>query len=175
MPRRPPNPPYNYNCIYKHNCPHLEGLSTQWVFEEYQTSHDEHLDHWKARDILEEKLQKAHDQIKKLEAENEDLKAKLQTMHRRQFKANKKKSKTTDKKDKVNKKKKKKRGPPKGHPGWHRRDPGHIDKNVIVPAPEKCPHCSNIDLIPVDDTKNHLQEDMCQWGRPYVSMGTSMN
>ena len=166
MPRYYPEPPYNFQCPYKHNCPHLEGLSTKWVFEEYQTSHDEHLDHWKFRVIQEEELQKAHDLIRKLEKENEELRVKLHTIHRRQFKANKKKSKTTDEKDES--KKKKKRGAPKGHPGWHRRKPDHIDKTVIVPAPEKCPHCSNNELIPVDEIKNHLQEDIILIPKTYV-------
>lgn len=166
MPRYYPEPPYNFQCPYKHNCPHLEGLSTKWVFEEYQTSSDENLDHWKIRDIQQKELRKAYEHIKKLETENEDLKAKLQTIHRRQFKANKKEAKTTDKKEKSQKKKK--RGPPKGHPGWHRRTPDHIDKTVIVPAPEKCPHCSSHDLLPVDEIKNHLQEDIILTPKTYV-------
>lgn len=166
MPRRYPKPPYNYKCPYKHNCPHLEGLSTKWVFEEYQTSSDENLDHWRIRDIQQEQLQKANEHIKQLEKENEDLKARLQTIHRRQFKANKKDKKNTDKNKKD--KKKKKRGAPKGHPGWQRRNPEHIDKTVIVPAPDKCPHCSNHDLLPVDETKNHLQEDIILIPKTYV-------
>ena len=159
-------PPYNFQCPYQHNCPHLEGLSTKWVFEEYQTSSDENLDHWKFRDIQQEELRKAHEYIKKLEIENEDLKAKLQTIHRRQFKANKKDPKTTDKKERSTKKKK--RGPPKGHPGWHRRNPDHIDKTVIVEAPDKCPHCSGTDLKPLDEMKSHLQEDIILSPKTYV-------
>ena len=58
--------PWNYECSYQHNCPHLEGLSTQWVFGEYQRSHDEHLEHWRVRDILEEDIEKAYKRIDKL-------------------------------------------------------------------------------------------------------------
>jgi hypothetical protein len=126
MSRYLPDPPYNYQCRYQHNCPHLEGLSTQWVFEEYQRSHDEHLDHWKIRDIQQEEIQKAHEYIGKLEKENEELKAKLQILHSRQFKANKKDSKTSDDNQSAQSTKKKKRGAPKGHPGWYRRKPDHI-------------------------------------------------
>lgn len=167
MPRRPPYPPYNYQCLYQHNCPHLEGLSTKWVFEEYQRSDDEHLDHWRIRDIQLEEIQKAHEYIGKLEKENEELKVKLQILHRRQFKANKNDSKTSDNKnDKITIKKK--RGPPEGHPGWHRNKPDHIDKSVIVEAPEKCPHCSGTDLTPVDEMKSHLQEDIILCPRTHV-------
>ena len=168
MSRYLPDPPYNYQCRYQHNCPHLEGLSTKWVFEEYQRSHDEHLDHWKIRDIQQEEIQKAHEYIGKLEKENEELKAKLQILHSRQFKASKKDSKTSDDKQSAKTTKKKKWGAPKGHPGWYRRKPDHIDKTVIVEAPEKCPHCSRTDLEPVDEMKSHLQEDIILCPRTYV-------
>ena len=82
--------PWDYDCIYKHRCPHLQGLSTKWVFEEYQRSSDEHLEHWKVRQIQQEELEKALAYIGKLEKENEQLKAKLKTMNQRQFKSNKK-------------------------------------------------------------------------------------
>jgi hypothetical protein len=142
-------------------------LSTQWVFEEYQLSSDEHLDHWKIRDIQQEELEKALGYIGKLEKENEELKARLKALHQRQFKSNKKpKQKSLDEKSAVGKKKK--RGAPKGHPGWHRRKPGHIDKTVIVPAPEVCPHCACTDLTPVEEFKDHLQEDIILQPRTQV-------
>lgn len=166
MSRHPPNPPYNYQCLYKHNCPHLDGLSTKWVYDEYQRSRDEYVEHWRVRDILQERIQEAYDHIRKLEKENEELKAKLQIIHKRQFKANKKSYKTKKENDKTTKKKK--RGPPKGHPGWHRRKPDHIDKSVIVEAPKKCPHCSRTDLQPVYEIKSHLQEDIILSPRTYV-------
>ena len=82
--------PWDFNCCYRHCCPHLQGLSTKWVFEEYQRSHDEHLEHWKVRDIQQEELEKALEYIGKLEYENEELKARLKALHQRQFKSNKK-------------------------------------------------------------------------------------
>ena len=115
--------PWNFECPYKDSCPHLEGLSTHWVFHEYQS--DEHLDHWKVRDVQNEELEKALDHIVKLEKDNEDLKAKLKAIHRRQFKSNKK-TYVDSSKDKPPEKKK--RGAPKGHPGWHRRKPDHVLK-----------------------------------------------
>ncbi|MCP4372864.1 MAG: hypothetical protein GY797_32885, partial [Deltaproteobacteria bacterium] len=122
--------PWNYECSYQHNCPHLEGLSTQWVFGEYQRSNDEHIEHWRVRDILEEDIEDAYKRIDKLESENEELKAKLKALHRRQFKSNtKRNNKSQDKSgtEKPVNPKQKKRGAPLGHPGWYRRKPDHID------------------------------------------------
>ena len=90
--------PWNYECSYRHNCPHLEGLSTQWIFGEYQRAHDEHIEHWRVRDILETDIEEAHKRINKLESENEELKSKLKALHSRQFKSNTKRNeKGTDK------------------------------------------------------------------------------
>jgi len=35
-----------------------------------------------------------------------------------------------------------------------------VDKTVFVSAPEQCPHCSNFDLTPLEEIKDHLQEDI---------------
>ena len=165
-------PPWNYDCIYKNCCPHLQGLSTTWVFNEYQQSSMEHLDHWKIRDEQQEELEKANAYIKELENKNEALKAKLKALHQKQFKTNKKvkqhDSTTTDM-DQVTSKKKKTRGAPKGHPGWRRRRPDHIDHTIIVPAPEVCPYCNWPDLKPVKKLKDHLQEDIILNPRTYVT------
>jgi hypothetical protein len=126
--------PWDFECNYRHCCPHLQGLSTKWVFDEYQRSHDEHLQHWKVRDIQQEELEKALEYIGKLEKENEELNAKLKALHQRQFKANKKISENSAD-NRLASEKKKKRGAPKGHPGWHRRKPDHIDKTDFRDAP----------------------------------------
>jgi transposase len=160
--------PWDFECNYRHCCPHLQGLSTKWVFDEYQRSHDEHLQHWKVRDIQQEELEKALEYIGKLEKENEELNAKLKALHQRQFKANKKISENSAD-NRLASEKKKKRGAPKGHPGWHRRKPDHIDKTVIVPAPEICPHCCCTDLTPVEELKDHLQEDIILQPRRQVT------
>ena len=140
----------------------MEGLSTHWIWKEYQDN--EHLEHWKIRDIQAEELESALEHIVKLEEENEELKAKLEALHRRQFKANKiSDQKDTDAAGQDNKehsKSIKKRGAPKGHPGWFRRKPDHIDEVKFVPAPDKCPHCSCNNLTPIEETKDHIQEDI---------------
>lgn len=171
-PNRYQQPPWDYDCLYRHCCPHLQGLSTQWVFSEYQQSHDEHLEHWKVRQIQQEELEKALQCIGRLENENVQLKAKLKALHQRQFKSNKKKKQQPaedSNNDKAATKKKKKRGAPKGHPGWHRRKPDHIDKTIVVPAPEACPHCACNDLAPVEGLKDHLQEDIILCPQTHVT------
>jgi hypothetical protein len=59
--------PWDYDCPYKNNCPHLQWSSTHWIFSEYQRSYDEHCEHWRIRDLLEEKLAQARAQIEQLE------------------------------------------------------------------------------------------------------------
>ena len=145
-PRYPPKPPWDFECPYQHSCPHLEGLSTQWVWKEYQRSDQEHLEQWKHRDILEDELH---------------------------FKAGRK---TPDPQAPVTPRSKpgeanppKKRGAPKGHPGWHRRKPDHVDKQVDVPAPKHCPHCGGSQLSPLDEISEHLQEDIVLQPRTFVT------
>ena len=119
--------PWDYDCPYKHRCPHLSWQSTHWVWSEYQRSYDEHCEHWRVRDIQQEELDNALKKIVDLENENEWLQAKLKAIHQKQFKANICKDKGSD--DGPNRidtlKKDKKRGAPKGHTGWSRRKPDH--------------------------------------------------
>jgi hypothetical protein len=162
---------WDFQCPYKHNCPHLQHLSAQWVWEEYQRSCDEHLDQWKVRDIQQEQLEKALNYIGELEEENQTLRAKLKALHQRQFKANKNSSRqpSENNTDQRCASKKKKRGAPNGHPGWSQRKPDHIDKTVTVPAPTVCPHCACEKLNPVAGLKDHLQEDIIFNPRTHVT------
>jgi hypothetical protein len=161
--------PLNYDCPYQHCCPHLEELSTQWVFEEYQRSDDEHFEHWKVRDEQQEQLEKSLAYIKELEKKVDELQTKLEALHRRQFKANKKRNKKEPEEKGAAPDGKKKRGAPKGHPGWFRRKPDHIDKTVAVSAPIECPHCKCGQLSPVKEIKDHLQEDIILQPRTHVT------
>ena len=63
-------PPRDFQCPYQHCCPHLEGSSTQWVWEEYHRSYDAHLEHWKVRGIQQEEFEKACQYIIELEKQN---------------------------------------------------------------------------------------------------------
>jgi len=164
-------PPFNFQCAYRDYCPYLDGLSTQWVMMTYQRAHREHCEHWRVRDLQQERLSEALRKNAELEKENEHLKAKLTAIHQKQFKANKKRDKErTDAEtgDTGVHKKNRKHGAPKGHPGWFRRKPDHIDKTIHVPVPKSCPHCACTDLRPLPEIKEHLQEDIVLQPRTMV-------
>jgi transposase len=111
------------------------------------------------------------ERIRVLERENAELKAKLQTLHRRQFRSNKKKGAETGGKEGASmpKEKRKKRGAPAGHPGWVRPKPDHIDRTVHVPAPTICPHCQSNLLPPMEESTEQVQEDIVIQPRPRVT------
>lgn len=162
---RPPYPPYEFECLYRHSCPYLDGLSTTWVLEEYRRAEEVYQEHLRIIDGFDSELKARDERIRILERENAELKAKLQALHRRQFKPNKKKGAEADEKENEgasssNEGKKKKRGPPVGHPGWVRSKPDHIDRTVQVPAPRICPHCHSEALTPMEENTEHLQEDI---------------
>jgi transposase len=137
------------------------GLSTHWVFSQYSGSLEQYDEFLEIRDRFRNSLDKAYDRIRQLEEENDELKAKLITIHSKQFKSNKN--------PKPEKRKRKNRGAPKGHPGWFRKKPEKIDNTVIVPAPEVCPHCGKKGLPAVDEIKNHIQEDIILAPRTHVT------
>ncbi|MDY6906593.1 MAG: transposase, partial [Thermodesulfobacteriota bacterium] len=138
------------------------GLSTHWVFSEYNRGLQQYQEHLKIQDRFKKSLEQAQSRIQQLEKENDELKAKLKSVHTRQFKANKKPTKKPPPKRRP-------RGAPKGHPGWSRKKPKHIDRTVVVPAPEACPHCSKTNLLTVDGIKDHLQEDIILVPRTHVT------
>jgi transposase len=171
---RDPYPPYDFECLYKHTCPHLDGLSTQWVLEEYRRAHDVYQEHLRIIDLFDGHLKVRDERIRVLERENAELKAKLQALHRRQFRANRNKAAEEGEKDGESdssfpKRQKKKRGAPVGHPGWVRPRPDSIDRTVDVPAPTLCPHCQSDHLSPMEERTEHLQEDIVIQPRPRVT------
>jgi transposase len=164
MPRSP-YPPHDFECLYKDSCPYLDGLSTTWVLGEYRRGEEEYQEHLRILDHFYDGLKTRDDRIRVLERENAELKAKLQALHQRQFKSNKKKDAKTGGKEsqsasRSDEGEKKKRGVPVGHPGWVRPKPDHMDRIVHVPAPTICPHCQSDDLTPMEETKEHFQEDI---------------
>jgi hypothetical protein len=162
-----PEAPANYQCPYQRCCPHLQGLSTEFVFAEYQNSRFEHLDHWKARDDLNALLDQMRGYTQELEAQNAELKAKLTALHRRQFKANRKKPSANE--AAADRQGFNQRGAPIGHLGWFRRKPTQVDETLIVPAPQVCPHCRCTELTPMDGLKDHVQEDILLTPRTHVT------
>ena len=164
MPRFP-YPPHDFECLYRHCCPYLDGLSTQWVLEEYRRAGEVYQEHLRIIDRFDGHLKVRDERIRVLERENAELKAKLQALHQRQFKANRKKGAEDGRKGGregfiVPKRKKKKRGAPVGHPGWVRPKPERMDRTVEVPAPMICPHCQSEDLAPMEERTEHVQEDI---------------
>jgi transposase len=164
MPRSP-HPPQGFECLYQDSCPYLDGLSTTWVLEEYRRGEEEYQEHLRIIDDFYGDLKARDDRIRVLERENAELKANLQALHRRQFKPNRKKEAQTDGKDgkrasASSEGKPKKRGAPVGHPGWMRPKPDRIDRTVHVPAPTICLHCQSEDLIPMEESTKHVQEDI---------------
>jgi transposase len=158
-------PPHDFECLYRHCCPYLDGLSTQWVLGEYRRADDVYQEHLRIIDVFDGRLKVRDERIRVLERENAELKAKLQTLHHRQFKANRKKDAETgvtegESVSGSNGGKKKKRGAPVGHPGWVRPQPDHIDRTVDVPAPTICPHCQSDHLTVIEEKTEHLQEDI---------------
>lgn len=133
--------------------------------EEYRHSVEVYQEHLRIIDSFDGELKARDERIRILERDNAELKAKLQVLHRRQFKSNKKKDVEAggeDVKDASlsNDGEKKKRGAPAGHPGWVRPKPKRIDRTVEVPAPTICPHCQSEDLRPIEESMEHIQEDI---------------
>jgi transposase len=162
---RSPYPPDDFECLYKDSCPYLDGLSTTWVLGEYRRSEEGYQEDLRILDHFYDDLKTRDERIRMLERENAQLKAKLQALHRRQFKPNRKKGAQTDGKDGPgasvsSEGKPKKRGAPMGHPGWVRPKPDGIDRTVHVPAPTICPHCQSPDLTPREENTEHFQEDI---------------
>jgi len=171
---RYPYPPLDFECFYRHSCPYLDGLSTQWVLEEYRRDHDVYQEHLRIIDLFDGHLKARDERIRILERENAELKAKLQALHRGQFKPKRKKDaeiggKEVEDGSSSGERKKKKRGAPVGHPGWVRPKPQRIDRTVHVPAPTICPHCQSNDLRPMQESTEHVQEDIVIQPRTLVT------
>jgi transposase len=131
-------------------------------------------EHLRIIDLFDGHLKVRDERIRILERENAELKAKLQALHRRQFKSNKRKETETGGKEDLEvssskEEKRKKRGAPAGHPGWVRPKPDSIDRTIHVPSPTICPHCQSEHLRPMEESTEHVQEDIVIRPRPLVT------
>lgn len=101
-------------------------------------------------------------QVKRLERQVAELKARVETERRKLFKANKAKDDAPEdaEADSGAAKGKKKRGAPVGHRGYHRPVPKKIDRIVEVDRPVECPHCGCHKLKPADKPVRRVQEDI---------------
>lgn len=92
-----------------------------------------------------------------LERENKELKLQLKELRDKYYGRKKKQNK--EKFEAKNNPKKK--GAPKGHPGWFREKPDHVDAVEII-RPCRCDICGSSDLeeTTIED-EGHIQEDIC--------------
>ena len=157
--------PEDFRCPYRDGCPYLEGLSTGWVWEEYQRSGFLAGDYEHQLEQLNGLLEEQRRELKQLEIQNQQLQAQLHALHRRQFKGRK----TPPTPPRCPSTQRKKRGAPAGHPPWQRAKPKRIDRVVAVPAPCCCPHCQNSQLRPVAQLHEHVQEDIVLEPRTVVT------
>src|SRR5512138_2574111 len=143
-------------CPYRHGCPYLEGLPTQWVWDRYQQVSGTECQYEYQLQQLHQQLSEADARNSELERENQQLRAQLRALHRRQFKGRKPAPPAIQGAAAPAKK----RGAPVGHPPWQRPKPARIDQHICVPAPQSCPQCHCLDLQPVKTTTEHVQEDI---------------
>lgn len=148
--------PIGFECPYRHQCPHLDGMSTTWVMENYHELSEQRV----RLDTLEADSQKRIEELQRTLLERDQTIAQLRLQHQKQFKAN---VKPEPVKVKV-----RRRGAPLGHPPWQRREPDHVDQVIEVPAPLACPHCQYDQLLPCDEVHKHLQEDIILVPRTHV-------
>jgi hypothetical protein len=151
--------PDDFRCPYRDGCPYLEGLPTRWVFQRYQEVNGTECQYEHQLAQLYYQLDEERRARQKSEAQNQQLKAQLQALHRRQFKGRKKPLDSPSVASGTQPQKRK-RGAPVGHPPWRRATPDHWDQIVPVPAPSACPHCQGGDLQPVPEVHRHVQEDI---------------
>lgn len=148
---------HHFCCPHKDGCPYLEGLSTHWVWMNYQRARDEDSAQARLLEAVSGRLHEAEARLRALEKENARLKAANLALHRRQFKARRSTAPTPPP---ARPAARKKRGAPAGHPLWQRATPKKIDRVVSVPAPPTCPYCQQSNLQPLQDIKKHIQEDI---------------
>ena len=142
--------PVGFECPYRHNCPHLDHLSTTWVMEVYQESS-------RLREqshAMEERYEQRIGELEKTLSERDAKIAQLRMQHQKQFKGNAQSPPPPVRGPA------RKRGAPKGHPPWRRREPDHVDQVVEVPAPKTCPRCQCEKLLPHPELYEHVQEDI---------------
>jgi transposase len=142
--------PIGYECPYRHNCPHLDHLSTTWTLEVYQESFELRNQYHR----MEERYLQRIAELEQMLRERDEKIAQLRLQHQKQFKGNVQPVPPPERG------RSRKRGAPRGHPPWRRREPDHVDHVKVVPAPEICPRCQCQELSPSPELYEHLQEDI---------------
>jgi len=90
-------PPDGFECPYQGHCPHLEGLSTHWVFKEYRRSRIQENAHWKIREDMAQEIDQLQQTLEEQAAFIDRLRAENKRLHQRGFKPrhSRKKSEST--------------------------------------------------------------------------------
>jgi hypothetical protein len=158
--------PDDFRCPYRDGCPYLEGLSTGWVWEERQDSAFLQGEYEHQLEEINHLWDEERRQRQQVELQNQQLKAQLHALHRRQFKGRKR---TAAPATECPSTQRKKRGPPVGHPPWQRAKPTRIDRVVDMPSPGTCPDCHNTKLQPIEEVHQHVQEDIVLEPRTVVT------
>jgi transposase len=166
--------PIGFSCPYRHRCPHMENLSTTFLFEEYHRARErEHKAELRRRE-MDAEMDFLRLALQAAERENERLKAQISRLQAARFKPN----------QPVAKRRAppapqppadapvvppRPRGAPVGHPFWPRPVPDRIDQRVEIDAPCTCPHCqSSTDPLRAG-THSYLQEDIVLCPRTIVT------
>ncbi len=147
--------PVGFSCPHRDACPHLGGLSTSYVQLRHNLLNGSECHYEQVIQQLHKELDQKKRHIQNLEQKIAELKAQVQDLHRRQFKARKKPVALAEPGPAP-----KKRGAPKGHPPWTRPRPKKVHRVVPVAAPIRCPHCQCPDLKAGRGVRKHFQEDI---------------
>ena len=150
--------PTGFECSYRNDCPYLEGLSTGWVFREYQHARIREQEHWMIRQSMAREIHDLEQTITEQAAQIDALQAENKRLHQRRFKAGKKSAAKAA--GAVTPGAGKKRGAPKGHPPWNRPEPDRIDQTRQAQAPCCCPHCQTQTDQSNTGFTSYVQEDI---------------
>ena len=164
--------PYGFRCPYENGCPHMQGLSANWLFKHYSQSAGTEEKYWQQRAAMMMEIRSLERRIQEQESEIERLRAENRRLHQRGFKASKstKRSATTATACKpLPPVARKPRGAPKGHRPWNRKTPGHIDRHHHIEAPLFCPHCHGATLPESGGQTSYVQEDIVMVPRTVVT------
>lgn len=164
--------PYGFRCPYENGCPHLQGLSANWLLKHYWQSAGEENKYWKLRGEMMMEIRGLENKLHEQEREIQQLRAENKRLHQRGFKSSKSASQpvTTDTEEKSNLSTTcKPRGAPKGHPPWSRKTPEHIDHHYHIEAPLFCPHCQQATLGGSGGQTSYVQEDIVMVPQTVVS------
>jgi transposase len=168
--------PDGFVCPYRGRCPELEGLSTHWIFSEYQRSSIREHQHRLIREDMRREISALEQSNRELKEQNDQLIAENKVLHQRRFKARAEKGKKKVQKPKPEAgpqdKKTRPRGAPGGHPAWSRKEPSRIDREIRIEAPCVCPHCQSETDISNASHTSYVQEDIVLKPRIVVSRYT---